>query len=108
MARGNLAKNVKYGRIKKGGSPKRGGKALAAGWTGTPTKPTTSWVDLRRIYPRGKAPAATPKPPATGNAGLKTIKGLSTGRNFRAIDRGPDFEGLRRAAKKAITKGSKK
>ena len=78
MARGNLAKNVKYGRIKKG--PKRG----------------------------GKAPAATPKPPATGNAGLKTIKGLSTGRNFRAIDRGPDFEGLRRAAKKAITKGSKK
>ena len=79
MARGNLAKNVKYGRIKKG--PKRG----------------------------GKAPAATPKPPAMARKFLpKTIEGLSTGRNFRAIDRGPDFEGLRRAAKKAITKGSKK
>jgi|TARA_R110002051_G_scaffold53898_1_gene101164 hypothetical protein len=58
MARGNLAKNVKYGRIKKG--PKRG----------------------------GKAPAAT--------------------RRGATIDRGPGINSLRRAAKKAITKGSKK
>ena len=66
MARGNLVKNVKYGRIKKG--PKRG----------------------------GKAPAAT--------------------RRGATIDRGPGINSLRRhewvnakrAAKKVITKGSKK